>query len=176
MNRIISRAMSICGCAIALTAVPAFSQQVHRGDDASSAAVEHPTGVLVIPVTAVDVEREIALGETRVGTLTAEDPQLEDGEYYHAWVFNGRADDRIVVSLHSTAFDGYLAIFTADGEWEEQDDDSGGESDARLDVTLPATGRYAIVVTSYAGGEMGEYSLSVRAHESDGSIARGSAR
>jgi hypothetical protein len=111
------------------------------------------------------VSLEIALGETKTGTLTADDPRLDEGEHYHSYVFFGAAGDRIVVSLRSSSFDSYLAMFTAASEWEEQDDDSGGGSSAKLDVTLPHTGRYVILVTSYEGGETGAYTLGVRAHD-----------
>ncbi|HEX2165628.1 MAG TPA: S1C family serine protease, partial [Longimicrobiales bacterium] len=114
-------------------------------------------------------DRAIALGETKEAALTSEDPQLDDGEYYHSYAFEGEANDRIVVSLRSTSFDTYLAIFTTDGAWEDQDDDSGGDSNAELNVTLPRSGMYVIVVTSYAGEETGRYELTVR--ESDGTEA-----
>lgn len=112
-------------------------------------------------------DRAIALGETKTGTLTTDDPQLDEGEYYHSYSFDGRANDHVIVSLRSTTFDAYLAIVEPESDWSEQDDDGSGGSDAELDVTLPATGRYLIVVTSYAGGETGDYVISVKA--SDGS-------
>ena len=160
---------------MSLLTVPLHAQHTLSADDAARAAVVRVVEHALADVD-VAVEREIALGETRVGTLATGDPTLDDGEHYHTWVFNGRADDHIIVLLKSTAFDAYLAIFTEDGVWEKQDDDSGGDANARLDVTLPASGRYAIVVTSYAGGETGEYALSVKAYEPDVAVARGSTR
>ena len=109
--------------------------------------------------------RVIAVGETKRGSLTTDDPRLDEGEHYHAYDFDGRAGQRIVVSLRSASFDSYLAIFTSDIDWENQDDDGGGGSNAELDVTLPVSGRYVIIVTSYEGDETGDYTLSVGALE-----------
>ena len=46
----------------------------------------------------------IAVGETKTGSLTGEDPRLDEGEHYHAYDFDGRAGQRIAVSLRSSSF------------------------------------------------------------------------
>ena len=132
-----------------LIAAPATAQTVAQAPAASSVAAR----------------LAIAVGETKPGSLTGEDPRLDEGEHYHAWDFDGQAGQRIVISLSSSDFDSYLAIVTSDIEWENQDDDGGGDSNARLDVTLPVTGRYVIIVTTYEGDETGDYTLSVGALE-----------
>jgi hypothetical protein len=142
----------LAGLVAALSAVPVSAQ--------TAVAVAQPK----------PASREIAMGETKTGTLTSEDPQLDEGEHYHSYTFEGRAGDRVLVSLRSSAFDSYLAMLKTDVDFEEQDDDSGGNSNAELNVTLPETGRYVIVVTSYEGEETGSYTLSVKA--SDGTSER----
>ena len=140
----------------ALAAAPAAAQSTVAQNNAPTASSDGAPapGSLVI-----------AVGETKTGSLTGEDPRLDEGEHYHAYDFDGRAGQRIVVSLRSSSFDSYLAILTSDIEWENQDDDSGGGSNAELDVTLPVSGRYVIIVTTYEGDETGDYTLSVRALE-----------
>lgn len=145
-------AAALAALFVTLSAAPAFAQ--------GSVATAQPAAAPSKPMSL-----EIALGETKTGALTSDDPQLDEGEHYHAYTFFGTAGDRIVVSLRSSAFDSYLAMVTSTSEWEEQDDDGGGGSSARLDVTLPHTGGYVILVTSYEGGETGAYTLSVRAHD-----------
>jgi hypothetical protein len=154
MNRIARALAAVTGLLAALTVAPALAQSTVAAVQPASAAA---------PSTSTSLE--IALGETKTGTLTAADPQLDDGEHYHKYTFIGTAGDRIVVSLRSSSFDSYLAMLTSTGEWDEQDDDSGGGSSAKLDVTLPNTGRYFILVTSYEGGKTGAYTLAVRAHD-----------
>ena len=154
MSRTLNSAVALPGLLAALAAAPAFAQSNGAtAQSGTSAAPSQPKSF------------EIALGETKTGTLSADDPQLDEGEHYHSYAFFGTAGDRIVVSLRSSSFDSYLAMFTSASEWEEQDDDSGGGSSAQLDVTLPHTGRYVILVTSYEGGETGAYTLGVRAHD-----------
>lgn len=168
------RIVVLAGFATALSAVPASALVTvalteSRQHDAVTQAVVTRDAVTHAVIThdavARDIDREIAVGETKTGELTTSDPQLDDGEHYHSYSFHGRANEHIAVTLTSTSFDTYLAIFTPDGDWEDQDDDSGSSSNAELNVTLPKTGRYVIVVTSYAGDETGEYSLSVRTSE-----------
>lgn len=130
----------------------------------SDASLRYSVSFAPLPIAA-RADRAIMLGETKTGTLTDDDPQLDEGEYYHSYSFEGRANDHVIVSLRSTAFDTYLAIVEPESDWSEQDDDGSGGSDAELDVTLPATGKYLIVVTSYAGGETGDYTLSVKASD-----------
>lgn len=159
------------GAAPALVA-QATSASVSDGAGAAPATVARPAAPLsyavsIVPAPAADSrdDRAIAVGETKTGTLTNEDPQLDEGEYYHSYSFDGRADQRVIVSLSSASFDSYLAIVRPESDWNEQNDDGTDGSNAELDVTLPATGRYLIVVTSYEGGETGDYTLSVKASD-----------
>ncbi|HSK21215.1 MAG TPA: surface-adhesin E family protein [Longimicrobiales bacterium] len=142
-----------------LVAAPAAAQSTVAQATVPVAAATHAQPALTSLV--------IAVGETKTGSLTDEDPRLDEGEHYHAYDFYGRAGQRIAVSLRSSSFDSYLAIITSDIEWENQDDDSGGDSNALLDVTLPVTGRYVIIVTTYEGDETGDYTLSVSALEAN---------
>ena len=141
----------------ALAAAPAAAQSTVAQTTAPAAAAPDAR-----PAPA---SRVITVGETKTGSLTDEDPQLDEGEHYHAYDFDGQAGQRIVVSLRSSSFDSYLAIFTSEIDWENQDDDGGSDSNAELDVTLPVSGRYVIIVTSYESDETGDYTLSVSALE-----------
>src|SRR5690606_23586910 len=76
--------------------------------------------------------RRIAIGQTVTGTLTRSDPSLEDGEYYHAWELDGTEGQQIVVTLRSDDFDSYIGIVAPDLDWEAEDDDGAGDTDARL--------------------------------------------
>ncbi|NEQ26086.1 MAG: serine protease, partial [Microcoleus sp. SIO2G3] len=82
-----------------------------------------------------------------------------DDSYFNAYTFDGRAGQQVIVEMTSSDFDAYVILLGADGESIGQDDDSGGGTNARLIVTLPANGRYTILANTYSAGETGDYSL-----------------
>ncbi len=115
----------------------------------------------------VDMARAQAIraGQTVNGSLSASDPKLSDDSYYDAYVYEGRAGERLTITLASDAFDTFLGIGRANGnryEPMEINDDAGDGTNSELVVTLPAAGRYLIRANSLAGNATGAYTLSVR--------------
>jgi hypothetical protein len=108
----------------------------------------------------------IRRGETATGELEEGDSELDDGRWYDAFVYTGRAGERLRVDLRSEAFDAYVAIGTlVDGVFTEMasnDDAEDGEGlDSRLELELPEDGRYVIQATSFSAGGAGAYEVSV---------------
>ncbi|HEU4885645.1 MAG TPA: PPC domain-containing protein [Longimicrobium sp.] len=108
----------------------------------------------------------IRRGETATGTLEEGDSELDDGRWYDAYAYTGRAGERLRVDLRSEDFDAYVSIGTmVDGTFTEiasNDDAEDGEGlDSRLEVELPEDGRYVIQVTSFSAGGTGGYEVSV---------------
>ena len=97
------------------------------------------------------------------GTLAAGDQQLRSGEYYDEYTFEGRAGQRAVIEVTSTAFDPYVIVIAPSGEKQENDDWEGSNTQARVEQTLEESGRYRVLVTSYEGGETGAYQLRIEA-------------
>ena len=91
------------------------------------------------------------------GTLSS------DNSYYNAYTFEGKAGQSVVVEMSSPDLDSYLILLSSDGTDIAQDDDSGGGSNSKLEVALPADGTYTILANSYGSGQMGSYSLRVAA-------------
>lgn len=102
--------------------------------------------------------RRIGVGDTVAGRLSDADRRLEDRPV-QAWALEGRAGQQVVITLVSEDFDAYLYLTGPGLEGALTDDDSAGDLDARLEVTLPADGTYRIVAASLRGG--GAYRLSV---------------
>ena len=82
------------------------------------------------------------------------------------WQFNGQKGDRVQILMQGDGqLDPYLGLM--DGESQNvlaEDDDSGGNSDAYIEFTLPAAGTYIIVATRYdldTGTSQGQYRLSL---------------
>jgi hypothetical protein len=110
-----------------------------------------------------DVEA-IAYGETQTGTLSADDARLTSGEYRDLYAFDGATGDSIIVELQSGAFDPYLSLIPP-GEGGDQidNDDADGRQDlSRVAVRLRSSGRFRIMVTSYAADKTGSYRLTLR--------------
>ncbi|HYH80750.1 MAG TPA: S1C family serine protease [Longimicrobium sp.] len=104
----------------------------------------------------------IAIGQTITGRLTTSDFRRPDGSFADAYVYTGRAGEQITMTLRSTDFDAWAVIDDPTGPMREHDDDSAGNLDAELTVTLPHAGQYLIVANSVAGSATGAYTISLR--------------
>jgi hypothetical protein len=114
-----------------------------------------------VPCTGVHVGT-LAPGQTVNGELAISDCVLADGTFADAWLLT-LADPAIIeIELASSAFDAYLILSTTDLETIVEDDDGGPGSDALIWRPLPA-GTYLVWANSWAPGEKGAYSLTVRA-------------
>ncbi len=119
----------------------------------------------------------IDVGQTQQGALTRSDVLLDsDTTYAQAWTIQGRAGQTITIDLESDAFDSYLFLRGPGigGGRDFQDDDSGGNCNARLTATFPQNGEYEIVVNT-AGGDhyvTGTFTLSVTSGSKPKSVAQ----
>jgi RHS repeat-associated protein len=96
--------------------------------------------------------------QTYSGTLTTSDHPLGDGSYYDIYTFQAAAGDTIVVAMNSTAVNAYLFLFPPSGaSW--QDDDGGGGTNARIQVTAGTAGTWTVWANSW--GELGAYTLQI---------------
>jgi hypothetical protein len=118
----------------------------------------------------------IVVGRTHHGALSRGDVLVSnDSTYAQAWTIQGRAGQTVTIDLESDAFDAYLFLRGPgiSGGWDFEDDDSGGNCNARLTVTFRQDGEYEIVVnstgTKYATGP---FSLSVTSGSKPKSVAR----
>jgi serine protease Do len=126
--------------------------------------------------TSGDVARAVAVGQTQQGALTRNDVLVSsDSTYAQAWTIQARAGQTVTIDLESDTFDAYLFLRGpgVSGGRDFQDDDSGGNCNARLTTTFPQTGEYEVVVnstgTKYATGA---FSLSVTSGSKPKSVAR----
>ena len=98
------------------------------------------------------------------GELVDGDQLLEsDNSLYDEYTFEGEEGQSVTVTLESSQFDTYLAIFTPDDKLlEEHDDVSQTDSNSEITVTLPTTGVYRVIVNSYDSKGRGTYNLKIR--------------
>ncbi|HYK81518.1 MAG TPA: hypothetical protein VEU55_00115 [Gemmatimonadales bacterium] len=87
-----------------------------------------------------------------------------ESTYAQAWRLPGTAGETVTIDLVADAFDAYVFLLGPGlGDELPQDDDSGGNCNARLTVRLPETGDYDIVVTSTERFATGPFTLTVTA-------------
>lgn len=101
----------------------------------------------------------IAYGEVINGQIT-------NKNFYEAWEFTGEAGDRVQILMEGDGnLDPYLGLIEASTEAVlAEDDDSGGNSNAYIELTLSASGNYLIVATRYnldIGTTQGSYALTL---------------
>jgi Bacterial pre-peptidase C-terminal domain. len=98
------------------------------------------------------------------GALVAGGPVLpSDNSLYREYTFEGRAGQSVAISLESTDFEPYVAIIGPNDRLLAQNDEgSDSTKNAFLSVTLPATGRYRVIVNAYDASGRGRYTLTVR--------------
>jgi hypothetical protein len=119
--------------------------------------------------------RRIAVGQTQQGSLARSDVLLtSDSTYAQAWTMQAQAGQTVTIDLESDAFDAYLFLRGPgiSGGRDYQDDDSGGNCNARLTATFPQNGEYEIVVNTAGKYATGEFSLSVTTGSKPKSVAR----
>ena len=97
-----------------------------------------------------------------------------DSTYAQAWTIQGRAGQTITVDLESDDFDAYMFLRGPgiSGERSFQDDDGGGNCNARLTVAFPADGAYEIDVNTAEHYATGSFTLSVTSGSKPKSVAR----
>lgn len=93
------------------------------------------------------------------GSLAGSDPTLDDGQHYDLYTFNGTSGQNVQIDLTSSQFDTFLVLITPSGELIEDDDGISGSTNSRIAGTLPESGSYTVVATSYSGGRTGNYAL-----------------
>jgi hypothetical protein len=112
-------------------------------------------------------DEEIESGQTIIGWLIPGDGvTLEDdargGDAFlrDGFQFDGEVGTLINIEL-SSEFDGHLLLLDPEGETVAVNDDYVSTRTSRIWAPLETTGAHRIIVTSYASGEQGEYTLSM---------------
>jgi hypothetical protein len=117
--------------------------------------------------------RVIGVGQRAVGSVTARDAILpSDSTYAQTWAIEGRAGQTVTIDLQSAEFDPFLYLDGPGLERRLQDDDSGGNCNARLTATFPRSATYTIVVNTAVRNATGRFTLSVTAGSTPASLAR----
>ncbi|MGB3533096.1 MAG: trypsin-like peptidase domain-containing protein [Microcoleaceae cyanobacterium] len=143
------------GFAILVDQIPPFLQAVREGRAPTEAPTAQP--MMFSQQEAEPIELD---GPEVMGNLDNKDNILPvDNSYYDIYAFEGTAGQQVVIEMSSDEIDSYLILLAADGSELAQDDDSGGDKNARITVTLPSDGTYTFLANSYEAGQSGNYQL-----------------
>lgn len=118
-----------------------------------------------LPPPARAVPRAVRSGEPVSGSLQEGDAVDDaDETLYDVYTFSGSAGQRLDITLTSDKFDTFLRL----GQMRAgvlttlaEDDDAGGGTNSRIQVTLPADGEYTIRASALSEGERGAYTLRI---------------
>jgi hypothetical protein len=114
-------------------------------------------------VVDVDSEASIVFGEGEelfTGSISTEEPEAR-------FTFEGEEGQGVQIEASSEVIDTYLILLDENGDEIASDDDGAGNLNSRIVTTLPYSGRYTIVVTSFSyvvdsDVEEGDFELSTQ--------------
>ncbi|MGK7951154.1 MAG: pre-peptidase C-terminal domain-containing protein [Xenococcaceae cyanobacterium] len=117
-----------------------------------------------LPTSNVSRNPSLLLEKIHQGKLEEGDTTIpDDGSFYDSYPLQGNAGDSFIISVESQEFDTFLAVMDTEGNILGQNDDiSEGNSNSRLEITLPSNGVYSVIVNAYDEGGRGNYLLTVR--------------
>ena len=72
------------------------------------------------------------------------------------------------MDVRSPEFDTYLILETPTGDQERNDDWADDTMHSHIELVAPVTGTYSVLVTSFAAGEIGPYTLQIAVVEGGG--------
>jgi serine protease Do len=105
----------------------------------------------------------ITAGTNVQGRLETGDQRMNDGTFADVWQFQGQANQHIRIELRSEEFDTYVQLLDSQGNRLAEDDDSLGDLNSMVEITLPANGMYQIVVNNFGEDRRaGIYTLTLR--------------
>lgn len=103
----------------------------------------------------------LTLDQSLRGSLSTSDSRNDEGKYEDVYSFSAESGDSISVEMNATGLDTYLSLITPSGEVIENDDYQGSTDRSRIELTLPVSGRYRVIVSSYGSDETGDYSVAL---------------
>ncbi|WAL58520.1 PPC domain-containing protein [Thermocoleostomius sinensis] len=96
------------------------------------------------------------------GVLSDENATLDiDNSPFSTAQFSGNRGQTVHINLTSPDFDPYIFLVNAEGEVIAEDDNSGGNLNARISIELPEDGQYYVIVNSRNATGRGRYRLTI---------------
>jgi hypothetical protein len=131
-----------------------------------AAALAAGVSAFALSAAYAQAPQTVGVGQTVRGELTASDRMIDGEGRVDEYSLRLNAGQGIVATMSTEAFDAYLMLGTgAGGAFEEitSDDDSGGDTNARLRFRADEAGVYTLRARSLGGEELGPYALAIEA-------------
>lgn len=97
------------------------------------------------------------------GILNNQDDRLTDNSLYDEYSFSGQQGQTVTISLNSQEFDAYLLLIDNQGnKIAENDDSAQNNSNSTIQIELPYTGQYKVIVNAYDQRGQGSYQMTVK--------------
>ena len=93
-------------------------------------------------------------------SLTGAAP-TEAGKHFLVHEVNLEQGKTYLIDLKSKQFDAFLRLESRRGEKLREDDESGGDHNARIEFTPDHSGTFRLVATTFGTGQVGAYELTV---------------
>jgi hypothetical protein len=127
-------------------------------------------GALLIVAMALAFTPTLSRAHAQGGTMAYGDVvtgSITNKNYFEIWQFSGTQGDRVrIVMTGDGVLDPYVGLIELSSEEViAEDDDSAGNSNAMIDMSLPSTGDFAIIATRYdldTGTSQGQYQLELQ--------------
>lgn len=138
-------------------------QGARRGRGAPTAEMsKENVSKVTYPVDVATPGAAAGPGGWRDGQLQPTDPVLDDRTHYDVWLLSGQAGERFIITMESADFDAFLIVagpIEGSPAILAEDDDGAGGTDARIELVIPETGRYAVIANSVFPSEIGSYRI-----------------
>ena len=122
-----------------------------------------PALLFIIPA-ALPAQGPLPVGRTVTGTISTDDPRMDDHTHYDEWTFTAKARKRYRIAMNSKDFDAYLSIGRGHGDDYQQlatDDDGGEGTNALLTFVAPSDGEFVVRANTVRESETGAYDLTL---------------
>ncbi|HVH13612.1 MAG TPA: caspase domain-containing protein [Longimicrobium sp.] len=105
-------------------------------------------------------------GQPQRGTLVRGDATMDDGSLFDLYTYDARAGERLTFTMRSGEFDTFLTVARLNNGQAEllvRDDDSGGGTNSRAELTVDRDGPIFIVANALREGMTGSYTIELAA-------------
>lgn len=152
--------------AITYTLPASGKVQIRVNSISSDASGAYTVEVAALPAPAPARPQALRLDTETRGSLSDTSARDDDERPHDIWTVSGRRNQEVMIRVNSDEFDPYVEFGSLDRNRfssTASDDDGGPGMNARLKVTLDASGRGAIKVTTPSGEASGAYTITVGA-------------
>jgi hypothetical protein len=115
-------------------------------------------------------------GQRTQGSLGSGDAAMDDGSLFDLYTYEARAGERLTLTMRSGAFDTFLTVArlnNGEAELLVRDDDSGGGTNSRAELTIDRDGPIFILANALSEGMTGSYTIELTAAGGSSRITSG---